>query len=49
MIEAGGSNFPPVLKPPIPRIATFTEPPGECTAHDGYFVVDPFEVKPVMG
>ncbi|MEV0166647.1 hypothetical protein B0I32_13192 [Nonomuraea fuscirosea] len=49
LIEAGGSNFPPVLKPPIPRISTFTEPPGACTAHDGYFVVDPYEVEPQEG
>ena len=49
LIEAGGSNFPPVLKPPIPRISTFTEPPGACTAHDGYFVVDPYEVEPLVG
>ncbi|MEV5501133.1 hypothetical protein AB0M50_37645 [Nonomuraea fuscirosea] len=49
MIEAGGSNFPPGPQSPIPRISTFTEPPGACTAHDGYFAVDPYEVEPLEG
>jgi hypothetical protein len=42
---AGGTDYPPNLKPPIPRISTLTQPPGACTAHDGFFVIEPSAIR----
>ncbi|MFC4115232.1 hypothetical protein [Nonomuraea zeae] len=39
LFQAGGSDFPAGLTPPIPSVPTFDRPPGACSAHDGFFVM----------
>lgn len=39
LFQAGGSEFPANLNPPIPAIPTLSRLPGACSAHDGFFVM----------
>lgn len=41
MIDVAGSDYPMGHKPLNPKRSALTQIPGDCTAHDGYFVIDP--------
>lgn len=50
LFRGGGSDFlAGQLNPPIPQIPAFRRPPGKCSPHDGYFVLDHWGTERLVG